>query len=116
MPSIRICLTAFQNAVFACPLDERCTPEHILAQGDQMDIDIDLYERWALRLLGIYQVRERILTIAQRFRFAQEEPQFGPGRFDTFSPAKALLNWPLEKIPAEEKIGDRKSTRLNSSH
>src|SRR3546814_16028460 len=25
--------------------------------------------------------------------------------FDTFSPAKALLNWPLDKIPVREKIG-----------
>ncbi len=105
MPANRIDLQAFQNFMVACALDERFTPEHILAQIDQLDIDIDLYERLGLRLLGIYQVRERILTIAQRFRFAHEEPQFGPGRFDTFSPAKALLNWPLDEIPAEEKIG-----------
>lgn len=105
MPANRIDLQGFQNFMVACALDERFTPEYILAQIDKMGIEIDLYERLALRLLGIYQVRERILTIAQRFSFAHEEPQFGPGRFDTFSPAKALLAWPLDEIADREKIG-----------
>lgn len=105
MPANRIDLQGFQNFMIASALDERFTPEHILAQIDRSGIEIDFYNRLALRLLGIYQVRERILTIAQRFAFAQEEPQFGPGRFDTFSPAKALLNWPLDMLPDHEKIG-----------
>ena len=29
----------------------------------------------------------------------------GPGRFDTFGPAKALLNWPIEKVPQRELVG-----------
>ncbi len=105
MPANRIDLQAFQDFMIACALDERFTPEHILAQIDQMGIELDLLNRLALRLIGIYQVRERILTIAQRFRFAEHEPAFGPGRFDTFSPAKALFNWPLEQIPQHERIG-----------
>jgi hypothetical protein len=30
----------------------------------------------------------------------------GPGRFDTFGPAKALLNWRFESLPAEEMVGN----------
>jgi hypothetical protein len=29
----------------------------------------------------------------------------GPGRFDTFGPEKALLNWPFERLPPEQSIG-----------
>lgn len=105
MPANRIDLQAFQNFIIASALDERFTPEDFLAQIDQMGLELDLINRLALRLLGVYQVRERILTIAWRFRFAHSEPAFGPGRFDTFSPAKALLNWPLEQIPEHERIG-----------
>jgi hypothetical protein len=105
MGANRIDLQAFQDFMIAAALDERFTPEHILAQIDDMGLELDLINRLALRVVGIYQVRERILTIAQRFRFAHDEPAFGPGRFDTFSPAKALLNWPLERIPERERIG-----------
>ncbi len=105
MPANRIDLQAFQNFMVACAFDERFTPEHMLAAIDAAGIEIDLINRLALRLVGIYQVRERILTIAQRFSFAAREPQFGPGRFDTFSPAKALLNWPMDELPAHEAVG-----------
>mgnify|MGYP001220049276 CR=1 FL=1 len=105
MPANRIDLQAFQDFIIASALDERFTPEDFLAQIDRMGLELDPINRLALRLIGVYQVRERILTIASRFRFAEHEPAFGPGRFDTFSPAKALLNWPMEKIPAHERIG-----------
>lgn len=105
MPANRIDLQAFQNFLIAAALDERFTPEHILAEIDALGLEIDLINRLALRFFGIYMVRERILTIRNRFRFTEWEPAFGPGRFDTFSPAKALLNWPLDQIPEHERIG-----------
>ena len=105
MPANRIDLQAFQDFMVASALDERFTPADILAEVEKMGLDLDLINNLALRLIGVYQVRERILTIARRFRFAHWEPAFGPGRFDTFSPAKALLNWPLEQTPAQERIG-----------
>ena len=51
-------------------------------------------------------VRERLLAIVDRFDdFVHNEPTFGPGRFDTFNPAKALLNWNFDQIPERERIG-----------
>lgn len=105
MPANTIDLQAFQNFLIAAALDERFTPEHFLAQIDDMDLELDFINRLALRFAGVYLVRERILTIRQRFRFADLEPAFGPGRFDTFSPAKALLNWPVEELSERERIG-----------
>jgi len=105
MPANRIDLQAFQDFLIAVALDERFTPDNFMAQIDDMDLDVDFINRAALRFFGIYALRERILTIRHRFRFAEHEPAFGPGRFDTFSPAKALLNWPLDQIPEDERIG-----------
>lgn len=105
MPANRIDLQAFQNFMVAAALDERFTPHDIIAQIDALGLELDLVNRLALKLVGVYQVRERILTIARRFRFAHHEPSFGPGRFDTFSPAKALLNWPIDETPEHERIG-----------
>lgn len=105
MPANRIDLQGFQDFLIASALDERFTPEHILAQAEEMELELDLINNLALRFIGVYQLRERILTIARRFRFADSEPAFGPGRYDTFSPAKALFNWPLDQVPAHERIG-----------
>ncbi len=50
-------------------------------------------------------MRERLLSIVDRFDFVAHEPTFGPGRFDTFNPAKALLNWDFDSLPERERIG-----------
>ena len=105
MPANTVDLEAFQNFLIEAALDERFTPEHILAQIKFSNIELDWFNWLALRIIGIYQVRERILTIRNRFRFTNHEPGFGPGRFDTFSPAKALLNWPLDDLDPKERIG-----------
>ncbi|MDO8312448.1 MAG: cytochrome c [Sideroxyarcus sp.] len=105
MPANTVDLEGFQNFLIAAALDERFTPEHILAQIKFSDIELDWFNWLALRVIGIYQIRERILTIRNRFRFTNYEPCFGPGRFDTFSPAKALLNWPLDDLDPKERIG-----------
>ena len=105
MPSNTVDLEGFQEFLIAAALDERFTPEHILAQIKYSNIELDWFNWLALRFVGIYQIRERILTIRNRFRFTKYEPCFGPGRFDTFSPAKALLNWPLDDLDPKERIG-----------
>jgi hypothetical protein len=105
MPANRIDLQGFQDFIISVAFDERFTPEQILAEIDSRDVELDWINRIAFRLLGIYQVRERVLLIASRFKFAHREPAFGPGRFDTFSPAKALFNWKLEDIPDAESVG-----------
>jgi processive rubber oxygenase RoxA-like protein len=110
MPANRIDLQAFQDFIINVTFDERFTPEYILAEIDKRTVDdpqieLDWLNRLAFRWFGIYQVRERTLLIADRFKFAHREPAFGPGRFDTFSPAKALFNWQLKDIPDKEAVG-----------
>ncbi|MDQ6764806.1 MAG: cytochrome c, partial [Verrucomicrobiota bacterium] len=39
------------------------------------------------------------------FRFLDWEPPQGPGRTDTFTPAKTLLEFPLEKLETRELVG-----------
>jgi hypothetical protein len=50
-------------------------------------------------------MREALILARYRFRFLDREVTPGPGRFDTFGPAKALLNWPIEKLPPEQSVG-----------
>ncbi|MEO1248790.1 MAG: cytochrome c [Pseudomonadota bacterium] len=106
MPSNTVDLQGFQDFLINAALDERFTPKNILAQIDLMeDVELDLINRLVLKFYGVNALRERALVFRTRFRFADWQPVYGPGRFDTFSPAKALLNWPLDEIPEHERIG-----------
>jgi hypothetical protein len=50
-------------------------------------------------------MRERMLTIRDRLGFIKQQPEWGPGRVDTFNPLKVYFNFPVEKIAEEESIG-----------
>jgi hypothetical protein len=106
MPSNTVDLSAFQGFLAEAAMDERFSADRFLSEIDAREIEIDTVNRLALKFVGIGLVRERLLAIVDRFdEFVQNEPTFGPGRFDTFNPAKALLNWDFEKIPEAERIG-----------
>lgn len=105
MPSNTVDLEAFQNFLTAIADDPDFNASTILDAIDKNKIDIDWFNRLALRFIGVQQMKDLIKGISKRFEFTKAEPAFGPGRFDTFSPAKALMAWPFENIPAHERIG-----------
>ena len=106
MPSNTVDLSAFQNFLARAAVDERFSADRFLAEIDHLGLELDLVNRLALKFVGVGIVRERLLAIVDRFDdFVHNEPTFGPGRFDTFNPAKALLNWNFEDLPERERIG-----------
>lgn len=105
MPSNTVDLQGFQDFLINAALDEKFTSKNILSQIDEMDLELDFINRLILKFYAVGALRERALVFRRRFRFTDWQPIFGPGRFDTFSPAKALFNWPLDDIPEHERIG-----------
>ena len=100
MPSNTVDLSAFQGFLAEAAVDERFSADRFLSEIDARGIEIDTVNRLALKFVGIGMVRERLLAIVDRFdEFVHNEPTFGPGRFDTFNPAKALLNWEFDADP-----------------
>jgi hypothetical protein len=99
-------LGAFQKFLIECARDERFTPDRLLAQiSAQEGNHLDAINRAALRYYGIFAMRDRLLGLGHLFAFVEREPPFGPGRFDTFNPPKALLNFPMDKVPQSQWIG-----------
>jgi hypothetical protein len=106
MPSNTVDLSAFQSFLARAAVDERFSADRFLAEIDALGLELDGINRLALRFVGVGIVRERLLAIVDRFDdFVVHEPTFGPGRFDTFNPAKALLDWDIASLPARERIG-----------
>ena len=110
MPANTFDFRAFMRFLFATGEDRRFTPQDILRQikiirqRDGLG-DLPLIDRVILRFYGIYYMRERILTLRDRLKFIAEQPEWGPGRVDTFNPLKAYFNFPPEKLAPEERIG-----------
>jgi hypothetical protein len=105
MPSNTVDLEAFQNFLTATARDPRFNASDILRTINENDIELDWINRFLLRIYGIGAMKDLVGGISERFEFTQYEPAFGPGRFDTFSPAKALMNWPHQRVPENERIG-----------
>jgi hypothetical protein len=105
MPANTVDLEGFQNFLTSIADDPRFTAGDILKAIDDQGVELDFINRLALRFIGVKQMKDLIHGIGDRFKFTLDEPAFGPGRFDTFSPAKALMNWQRDNIPAHERIG-----------
>ncbi|MGH8718242.1 MAG: hypothetical protein ACREV0_04765 [Burkholderiales bacterium] len=98
-------LMGFEKFVFRCAADPRFSAEWIVPQIQALGGDLNVVERKLIYPLAIYIMRERVLTLAGRFRFIWNQPDWGPGRVDTFSSGKALFNFPFERLPRRELIG-----------
>jgi hypothetical protein len=110
MPANTFDFRAFMRFLFATGEDRRFTPRDILRQikvireREGLD-DLPLIDRLVLRFYGIYFMRERILTLRDRLDFIKEQPEWGPGRVDTFNPLKAYFNFPPDQLAKKERIG-----------
>ena len=110
MPANTFDFRAFMRFLFATGEDRRFTPADILRQikiirqREGLD-DLPLIDRLVLRFYGIYFMRERILTLRDRLNFIQEQPEWGPGRVDTFNPLKAYFGFPPDLLSQQERIG-----------
>jgi RoxA-like, cytochrome c-like len=110
MPANTFDFRAFMRFLFATGEDRRFTSQDILRQIDTIRKreglrKLPFIDRLVLRFYGIYYMRERILTLRDRLDFIKTQPEWGPGRVDTFNPLKAYFNFPPEKLAEEERIG-----------
>jgi len=104
MPSNTVDLQAFQRFLSACAVDEKFNSERIIPFIGAMKTE-DALNRFLLRILGVDLMRQRLLTLRQRFAFMDREPAFGPGRVDTFNSPKVLLNFRMDNLPEAEWVG-----------
>lgn len=105
MPANKIDLAAFEHFLTRCILDERFNPWQVMQASDRAGVHYSWFKRWVLGYLGVPIFKLAISLVQTRFRFFDYETKPGPGRFDTFNSAKALLNWNFEHLPKRESIG-----------
>jgi hypothetical protein len=106
-PSNNLNLMAFERFLFDCAKDPKLTPSYVVpevraalqAQGD----DLDLIDRYLVYPLATLLMRDRLISLADRFSFVAVDTAWGPGRVDTFNSAKVLFHFPMDRIDPQER-------------
>ena len=112
MPANTFDFRGFTRFLFATGEDRRFTPQDILRQIDIIRKreglgKLPLVDRLVLRFYGIYYMRERLLTLRDRLEFIKQQPEWGPGRVDTFNPLKAYFNFPPDNFRRRKSSAPR---------
>jgi hypothetical protein len=105
MPANRLDLSGFTRFLSNCALDERFNPWEVIQAAERTGEKYSWLDRQLLQYIAVPAMKEGLILARFRFRFLDREIESGPGRFDTFNPEKALLNWRFEHLPRRESVG-----------
>jgi Cytochrome c len=106
MPANTVDLMEFERFLFSCAKDEKFSSDFIIPEIQRLGGDLGLLDRYLVYPIAITLARERLLMLATRFQFMLEQPDWGPGRVDTFGSAKAMFNFfPNRPVPEKEQVG-----------
>ncbi len=105
MPAARLNLMAFEKFMHDCVRDVRFGPDNLIPVMQDMGAPMGALDRYLVYPLAIHIMRDRVIGLLYRLRFFQSQPDWGPGRVDTFGSSKGLFNFPFEDLPAREMLG-----------
>ncbi len=106
MPPTSLDLLEFAKFLTVVAHDERFTPQRIMAEIDGLGADLGFIERLAYLYLIIPAVRDQFITQGSRLAFIERQPDWGPGRVDTFNGYKTTqFNFPVDGLREDELFG-----------
>jgi mono/diheme cytochrome c family protein len=105
MPAHRLDIKAFETFFFNCAASHKFSAEFIVPEIERRAGKLNPLDRYVVYPVAIALMRERLLMLRDRFSFAFHQPEWGPGRVDTFNSAKVLFNFPMRQLPARELLG-----------
>ncbi|QID19219.1 cytochrome c [Nitrogeniibacter mangrovi] len=105
MPAQRMDIKGFESFFFNCAASAKFRSEFIVPQIEAAAGGLSPLDRYVVYPVAISLMRERLLMLRDRFSFAFDQPDWGPGRVDTFNSAKVLFNFPMHQLPKKELLG-----------
>lgn len=106
MPANNLYLQDYIKFISAAAIDPRFTAQEMMPYIEALGADLNPVEKLIYRYLAIPQTRDALITQRDRLAFLNRQPDWGPGRVDTFSPYKSLqFHFPMDKLDESELIG-----------
>jgi mono/diheme cytochrome c family protein len=106
MPSNTVNLGGYIQFLSDIAIDPRFTAREMMPQIEAMGAKLNPLEKLVYRYLAIPQTREALLVQRSKFAFMDSQPEYGPGRVDTFSGYKTRqFNFPIDRLSKNELNG-----------
>jgi len=106
MPADTIDLEGYTRFLFESAKDERFNANQMMDAIEKSGGHLGFIERFIYRHFAIPQTKQELLSRATRMEFTKRQPDWGPGRVDSFNSYKALqFNFPIDKLSDGEIIG-----------
>ena len=106
MPSNNLYLQRYIQFISDAAQDSRFSAQDIMPYIEKMGANLNPLEKLLYRYLAIPQTRDALIRQGSRLNFLHDQPDWGPGRVDTFNPYKALqFNFPIDRLDESELIG-----------
>jgi hypothetical protein len=106
MPANVLNLQGYIKFLSAVGLDDRFTANRMLPEIEKISGGLNPIENLLYRYIAIPQTRDALINQAYRLNFVEKQPDWGPGRVDTFNPYKAIqFHFPMDKLRQDELIG-----------
>ena len=91
MPANLFNLYDFEHFIFRCGKNRRFSQLDILPEIDRLGADLDLLDRYVVYTLAVWGVRDALAFLENAAGFSVRQPEWGPGRNDTFTNNKIYL-------------------------
>ncbi|HBE17889.1 MAG TPA: hypothetical protein DEG17_12195 [Cyanobacteria bacterium UBA11149] len=106
MPANTVNLMGYIKFLSATASDARFNAREMIPQIEAMAGKLNPLQKLIYRFFAIPQTRDALITQGDRLAFLNNQPEWGPGRVDTFNPYKAIqFHFPMDKLDKNELIG-----------
>lgn len=106
MPANVVNLQGYIQFLSQVAQDSRFVPDEMLPQIKAIGGHLNPIQKLIYRYIAIPMTRGALSIQGDRLSFLNDQPNWGPGRVDTFNPYKTLqFNFPMDKLPEQELIG-----------
>jgi len=91
MPANLFNLYDFEHFTFQCTEHRRFNPLELIPEIQSLGADLDLVDRYLVYPIAIWGIRDAIQLLENQAGFSVRQPDWGPGRNDTFTNNKVFL-------------------------
>ncbi|XHR83403.1 MAG: c-type cytochrome [Gloeotrichia echinulata GP01] len=106
MPANVLNLQGYIKFLSTVGVDGRFTANRMLPEIEKISGGLNPIQKLIYRFIAIPQTRDALINQGNRLSFLNNQPDWGPGRVDTFNPYKAIqFHFPMDKLREDELIG-----------
>jgi hypothetical protein len=99
MPANLLDIHRFEDFLFRCTSGPQFTSDNLIPEIERTTGRLNPIDRYLIYPFATAIITQQVQFLSSRVGFFVKQPDWGPGRVDTFSNAKGIFNEPWTKFP-----------------